>query len=138
MTLSLSPLPCPCGVEQAWETEKGPRCYKCMTKSKRNKYGNVRTNGFDSAKEERRWHELQLLEQAGCINSLERQVRYVLSEKPRVSVVVDFQYLEAGQTVLEDVKGIDRRTGKPVTLTRAAKAKYAWLKATHGLEVRIV
>jgi len=136
-SLAVSSLPCSCGSTPAWTTESGPRCLQCLTKAKRNKYGAVRTNGFDSAKEERRYRELVLLERAGLIHDLECQVPYVLSGKHKA--VIDFRYRDlAGHIVLEDAKGIDRHSGKPVTLTAAARAKYAWLKEKYGLEVRIV
>lgn len=103
-----------------------------------NKYHAVRTKGFDSAKEERRYRELLMLRQGRAIKNLECQVPYILSENPRVKVVVDFQYIMDGETILEDVKGIDKRTGKPVTLTACARVKYAWLHEKTGLSVRIV
>jgi len=138
-TLAVSSLPCSCGASPAWDTEGGARCYECLLKgqAKRNKYGAVRTNGFDSAKEERRYRDLVLLERGGLIHDLECQVPYVLSGKRKA--VIDFRYRDlANNLVLEDVKGIDRHSGKPVTLTAAARAKYAWLKEKYGLEVRIV
>jgi hypothetical protein len=109
-----------------------------LKKTKGNKYHAVRTNGFDSAKEERRYRELCLLQSSGEIGQLECQVPYVLA--PNVKVIIDFRYFDNTEklTVLEDVKGIDKKTGKPVTLTAAARAKYAWLKEKYGLEVRIV
>ena len=49
---------------------------------KSSKYGNkkIEYNGevFDSKKEYKRWCELKLLERAGKISDLKRQVKYVL------------------------------------------------------------
>lgn len=77
------------------------------------KYGNHRLNTtdgwFDSQKEYKRWCELKLLEKVGKIQNLKRQVRYELV--PRIGrhrptyYFADFEYVENGRTVVEDVKG---------------------------------
>ena len=69
---------------------------------------------FDSAKEARRFAELSLLERAGAIAGLQRQVRFELIPSQRVggkvverpvTYIADFVYREGGETVVEDVKG---------------------------------
>lgn len=80
---------------------------------------------FDSRKEYRRFCELSLLQKAGAITELQRQVEYELIpaqrgpdtvgvrggiKKGRVieqkcSYVADFVYKENGKTVVEDTKG---------------------------------
>lgn len=74
---------------------------------KRHKYGarRVEVDGisFASRKEARRYQELKLLERAGRISNLRRQIRFALVQT--VVYVADFQYLENGETVVEDVKG---------------------------------
>lgn len=83
-----------------------------------NKYGNRKTviDGitFDSAKEANRYCELRLLEKAGQIYNLQRQVPFVLipkqerngrTERP-VVYKADFVYTENGQEVVEDTKGV--------------------------------
>lgn len=85
-----------------------------------NKYGNkqVLVNGmeFDSMKEANRWAELQLLQRAGKIRDLSRQVKYQLIPVQRdefgkaiersVDYIADFQYRdENGKLVVEDAKG---------------------------------
>lgn len=100
------------------------------------KYGNrkITKNGmtFDSLHEYKRYSELSLLERAGAIRDLRRQVRYVLipvqrsvssemykkgekagEPKPgkllerEVVYIADFVYLDAeGNTVVEDAKGL--------------------------------
>ena len=86
-------------------------------------------NTFDSLKEYRRFCELVLLERAGRIQNLQRQVKFVLipaqyerferySEKTgkrlkdgirtleqEVSYIADFVYQEDGKQIVEDVKG---------------------------------
>lgn len=68
---------------------------------------------FDSRKEAKRYSELKLLERAGAIKGLQRQVRYELIPAFDVdgkhyrptSYVADFVYVEDGREVVEDVKG---------------------------------
>lgn len=69
---------------------------------------------FDSRKEYIRWCELCLLQKAGKIENLQRQVRYELIPSQRIdgkvaeypcSYVADFVYQQDGQTVVEDTKG---------------------------------
>lgn len=64
---------------------------------------------FDSRHEYNRWCELRLLERAGQITDLKRQVRFELvpkqeGERP-VYYVADFVYIRDGQKVVEDAKG---------------------------------
>lgn len=87
-----------------------------------NKYGakKVVIGGevFDSKKEFNRWCELRLLERSGKISDLKRQVKYTLIPAQRdkegklvereVSYIADFEYIENGQKIVEDVKGYKR------------------------------
>lgn len=101
---------------------------------KGNKYGNkkIEVDGiiFDSKKEGKRFMELSLLEKAGVIQNLQRQVKYELIPcqhekstevykkgikkgqlKPgkvlerQCEYIADFVYQENGKTVVEDTKG---------------------------------
>ena len=96
---------------------------------RRNKFNNVKTKigeiPFHSKKEARRWQELLLLEKAGKIFNLCRQVPYILCESvviggrkhPSIKYVADFVYdtktidgLEIyTKTVVEDAKGFRDR-----------------------------
>ena len=76
---------------------------------------------FDSKKEYRRWRDLQLLERAGMITDLRRQVKFVLIPAQRVggkvverecSYIADFVYTADGKTVVEDCKGFRTDTYK--------------------------
>lgn len=83
------------------------------------KYGNRKTlfHGitFDSRREAQRYAELVLLLRAGEITNLRRQVPFELLpaqkrngkviERP-VKYVADFVYIENGQEVVEDAKGM--------------------------------
>ena len=79
------------------------------------KYNNtkVRVDGrlFDSKREAARWQELQLLERAGEITELERQVEYELIPEQKgeraAKYIADFRYVDhEGKTVVEDTKGV--------------------------------
>ena len=70
---------------------------------------------FDSKKEAKRWTELRLLERAGAITELDRQVKFELIPSQRIdgkvveracSYIADFVYNENGKKVVEDTKGI--------------------------------
>ena len=69
---------------------------------------------FDSVKEYRRFCELSLLERAGAITDLKRQVKFELIPSQRVDgkvveraccYVADFVYKQNGKTIVEDTKG---------------------------------
>ena len=70
---------------------------------------------FDSKKEAKRYDELKLMERAGAIKDLQRQVRYELIPAFDVdgkhyrptSYVADFVYVDtkSGKEVVEDCKG---------------------------------
>ena len=76
------------------------------------KYGNKRTvvDGitFHSKREANRWQELRLLQRAGKIALLRRQVRFKLAVNGVVigCYVADFTYIEHGRLVVEDSKGM--------------------------------
>ena len=100
-----------------------------MTYRSKSKYGAKKTvvGGveFDSKKEARRYQELLLLERAGAITELQRQVEFELIPAQRepdsvgvrggikkgkviehkCSYVADFVYKENGTKVVEDTKG---------------------------------
>lgn len=102
------------------------------------KYGNTKVNvdgmPFDSKREAARWRELRLLERAGEISDLRRQVRYELvpklpGERP-VDYIADFVYRDKdGNDVVEDVKGV--RT--PVYVIK--RKLMLW---RHGIRIREV
>ena len=82
-------------------------------------------NVFDSRLEHRRWCELCLLQRAGVISDLQRQVTYELIPTQRepeiigprggvkpgkvlekaITYTADFVYTKDGETVVEDTKG---------------------------------
>lgn len=86
---------------------------------------------FDSQKEYRRWCELKLLERAGKISNLKRQVEFELIPKMgrlrAIKYIADFVYLQDGQQVVEDVKGGPK--------TRVYMLKWRLMHWRHGIEV---
>lgn len=89
----------------------------------RSKYKNkkVSYNGetYDSVKEYRRHDELKLLQRAGKISGLERQVKFELIPSQKLggkvveracSYIADFVYLKDGETIVEDVKSKATKT----------------------------
>lgn len=75
---------------------------------------------FDSRKEASRWAELRMLERAGVIRDLRRQVKYILIPAQHIqpgkgrrkliekecAYIADFVYTENGKIVVEDTKGV--------------------------------
>ena len=97
-----------------------------------NKYNSKRTYSqlvgrwFASKAEAVRGEELCLLEMAGEITDLQYQVRYKLSENPKVTITIDFSYFENDEYKLEDTKGV---------LTRDFRTKMCWLKQRFSFDV---
>lgn len=90
-----------------------------------NKYRNKKTvyNGikFDSKREENRYKELKLLEQGKYITHLKLQPKFELQAKytnnkgehiRAINYKADFKYIEHGQVVVEDVKGMETKEFK--------------------------
>lgn len=81
----------------------------------RNKKVLVDGVAFDSKKEAKRYRELKLMEDAGMISRLERQVKFDLLPNQKdpdgkvierkVQYIADFVYLKNGKVCVEDVKG---------------------------------
>ena len=90
-----------------------------MKTSRSNKYHARKVirdgEAFDSIREYRRFCELCLLEKAGIIAELRRQVRFTLIPSQRgdngkvierpVTYIADFVYTENGKQIVEDSKG---------------------------------
>lgn len=100
------------------------------------KYGNRRLTApdgqkFDSVKEYHRWGCLRLLERAGAIKDLKRQVKYELIPKQpgerACNYIADFTYIENGELVVEDVKGMK---------TDAYKIKKKLMLWVHGIRIK--
>ena len=121
---------------------------------RRNKYRahmiKVGDEVFRSKKELHRFEELCLLEKAGMIHNLRREVKYLLIPAQReivwkngkqkqgkciereISYIADFVYEENGQTIVEDVKG------GSATKTEVYKIKRKLMLYVHGIRIREV
>ena len=103
-----------------------------------NKFGAVATEvdglRFDSKAEAKRWGHLQMMQRAGLISDLERQVKYRLEVNGQLvcSYIADFRYREGDRTVVEDVKSVITRKEPSYRI----KAKL--MRAVHGVEIREV
>lgn len=90
-----------------------------------NKYGAKKTEYrgvvYDSKFEAQRAYELDMLQRAGRISDLQRQVRFILQEgyvnnqgksiRP-ISYIADFTYTERGKKIVEDTKSPATRTAE--------------------------
>lgn len=93
---------------------------------------------YDSVKEYERHKELQLMVAANAITDLKRQVPLVIQEKfvyqgktiRPIVYCADFVYQKNGKTVVEDVKGYDKKTDKWRT-TQTFELKWKLLKARY-------
>lgn len=96
---------------------------------------------FDSKAEAQRWAQLELLQAAGQISELKRQVRFPLhaaimdQQTPAIvaakvaDYVADFTYRENGRLVVEDAKGS--------AITDVAALKLRWFHAQYGFQVKL-
>ena len=87
---------------------------------------------FDSKKEFIRWCELRILERAGKISCLQRQVKYELIPKQKgeraCTYVADFVYIDSdGNKVVEDTKGVR---------TDAYRIKRKLMLWVHGIRIK--
>jgi hypothetical protein len=119
-----------------WEVPPGAP----STKSTRPpKYRNVKTTSADGivhdAKGEcERWEELKLMERAGEIRHLRRQVPFalVVSGILVCTYVADFVYEDGAATIVEDHKS------EPTRELAAYVIKRKLMQALHGLQIREV
>lgn len=110
------------------------------------KYGNRKIfaddQTFDSLREYRRWRELKLLERAGEIGLLRRQVPFDLLPaqydertgkliERGVKYIADFVYQTDGFTVVEDVKSSATRTKEYII-------KKKLMLYVHGIQIQEV
>ena len=103
----------------------------------KNKYGARKITApdgqvFDSVKEYHRWGELKILQRAGIISDLKRQVKYELIPKQEgeraCHYVADFVYInDKGETVVEDAKGFKTE------VFRLKKKLMLWV---HGIKIK--
>lgn len=108
----------------------------------RSKYGakKVTAQGitFDSKREANRYRELVLLERAGRLSNLQRQVKFELIPSQRINgkvveractYVADFVYFQDGKQIVEDAKGYK---------TPEYRIKKKLLLWVHGIQIKEV
>ena len=105
--------------------------------NKKTEYGGIK---FDSKAEASRYRDLELLQKAGNISGLLRQISFVLAPsvkfdgakkaKPALRYVADFMYSDTktGKIVIEDCKGM---------ITREFRIKQHLMKSVHGVEIKL-
>lgn len=106
-----------------------------MSKYHNSRIKDLEGNTFDSKREFRRWRDLQLLERAGQISDLRRQVKFVLIPAQRIngkvverecSYIADFVYRSGDATIVEDCKGFR---------TDAYRIKRKLMLERHGIRI---
>lgn len=93
---------------------------------------------IDSTKEAKRWFDLQILQKAGIIQQLQRQVAFKLVDavilkgrkKPALRYYADFVYIDNEKQIIEDVKSAITRKN-PVY-----RIKLHLMKAVLNLDVK--
>lgn len=99
---------------------------------RRSKYGNIKAEAdgmlFASKAERGRWMDLRLMEKAGEIKELQRQIRYPLEVNGMhiCDYIADMVYEKNG-LVVEDVKGYR---------TEIYRLKKKLMLACHGIEIK--
>ncbi len=83
---------------------------------------------FHSKREARRYQDLRLLERAGEISNLQRQVRFPIRINGELvtTYVSDFTYEQDGKVIVEDSKG---------WRTDTYKLKKKLVKASYGVDI---
>lgn len=113
--------------------EKGKVTTHFVDGKEQRKYRNKKTEldgiVFDSQKEAYRFRDLRLMEKAGEITELERQVRFPLrvSGEEICCYIADATYRKDGKLVVEDSKGVK---------TRDYIIKKKLMRAIHGIEIQ--
>lgn len=110
-----------------------------VSKKSKSKYGahKITVDGitYDSEKEYRRHRELLLIQKAGEIQDLDRQVPFVLIEKSKygreIKYVADFVYIQNGKKVVEDVKSEPTKTPLYKLKKRLLAEKYGIVISEH-------
>lgn len=80
---------------------------------KRNKYSNIKFNGYDSKKENKRANDLKSMEKEKLISNLQEQVKFELvatfkdnqgQTERSIKYIADFVYMKDDKKIVEDVK----------------------------------
>lgn len=108
-----------------------------IAKQKTSKYRNQKVvyegMQFDSQLELQRWRELVMLAAAKSITDLRRQVHYdlVVNGMLVTTYTADFEYVEGGRKVTEEVKSAGTRRARDWPLRRKL------MRAVHGIDIQV-
>lgn len=113
--------------------------------AKRSKYGNIKVVvdniKFDSLKESERYKELKIALQGGAISNLRVHTKWPLIDDPslkyKLSYESDFDYIQEGTMIVEDVKGWDK-IRKQFLLTATFKRKQKLMLRKYNIEIKLV
>lgn len=103
-----------------------------IPETRHSKYHNRKTTidniTFDSAKEARRYIELKLLKRAGKITNFFVHPVFELEVNGRIigKYIADFEYVENGKYIIEDVKSNPTRTPLYIYKKKLLKAIYGY------------
>jgi recombinational DNA repair protein RecR len=90
------------------------RLFGKVEKKFKNKSITTTDGKFDSELEYCRWCELLILQKAGKITNLKRQVKFVLIDKSKhgkeICYIADFTYYDGNKHVVEDTKSTATKT----------------------------
>ena len=116
---------------ERWNLE---RYHAELNTGKASKYHNVKTQGYASKKEARRARDLKHLVRAGQISDLIEQPSFkfeglTYDNGRTVTYIADFEYIEDGQRIIEDVKSEG-------TKTAVYRLKKALMRKYYGIEIR--
>ncbi len=111
--------------------------------ARRLKHGNARVTVdglvFDSKREAARWQQLQLLERAGEIRNLERQVPYpcVVNDWKICVYRADFRYEEREPALVTGWRAVTEDSKSPhLRKDRVYRIKFKLVQALHGIQIR--
>ena len=106
------------------------------------KYNNKKYKGYDSIREYNRSNVLKLMQKQGLISDLQEQIKYELVPvqyeliggkrkvaEHAVKYIADFQYIQNGDTIVEDVKGMR---------TKEYIIKRKLMRHVHGITIKEV
>ena len=120
------------------QSSSKPRATGSASPSKRSKYGNKKCEiggeKYRSKREANRHQALLLLERAGLLENLRREVPFVLAPavringrgRPALRYFADFVYVQGGVEIVEDAKGVR---------TEGYRIKRHLMLSVHGISI---
>ena len=107
------------------------RCFPMNKYGARKTWSELCQRTFDSKAEAAYGESLRALEMAGDISNLEYQPVYELcgDKGHKARYTPDFRFVEKGQSVVVDIKGV---------MTEAARVRIAWLWEKYKIDVVVI